>query len=390
MHLLELLAVIGLVGFITVSIFIEIYTRRLDIWLLSYFKHRAGLLFSKRQRHRPKHIIFCFIDHFEPKAISTVDKWVNDYPKVATRFRDADGFYPKHTFFYPIEQYNESYLGQLSLLCSRGFGEIEVHLHHDNDTSDNLKITLEEYKLKLSQKGLLGTNVFTGNIQYGFVHGNHALDNSRADGRWCGVNDEILILKETGCYADFTLPSAPSDTQTKKINSIYYAVDDPDKPKSHNNGVDVEFGKKSSGDLMIIQGPLALSWKKRKYGFIPRIENADINLHDPSVNDRIAMRDRVDLWVKQDIKVLGRDDCIFVKISVHGASQDIMNILFNTYMEDIFAYLGKKYNDGKNYILHYVTAREMYNIVRAFGDGKNGNPNDYRNYLISAPRSGSL
>ena len=59
------------------------------------------------------------------------------------------------------------------------------------------------------------------------------------DGRCCGVNDEIDILRETGCYADFTLPSSPSPTQTRKINSIYYAVDDPLEPKSHDWGTDV-------------------------------------------------------------------------------------------------------------------------------------------------------
>ncbi|MEJ7636728.1 MAG: hypothetical protein WKF75_01760 [Singulisphaera sp.] len=50
------------------------------------------------------------------------------------------------------------------------------------------------------------------------------------------VNNEIDVLRETGCYADFTLPSAPSPTQTRQINSIYYASDDPRRPKSHDRG----------------------------------------------------------------------------------------------------------------------------------------------------------
>lgn len=390
MNLLELLILIGIVCCIALGIATEIYTKRIDIWILSYFKYRADILFGRKQRHGIKHIIFCFVDHFEPKTMSTIEKWVDDYPGIASRFKDADGQYPKHTFFYPIEQYNEQFVEQLSILCSKGYGEIEVHLHHANDTAENLKKTLEDYKLKFSQKGILGTNVITGETQYGFVHGNYALDNSRVDGRWCGVNNEIRILKETGCYADFTLPSAPSDTQTKKINSIYYAKDDPDKPKSHNDGIDVEFGKKNIGDLMIVQGPLALNWKKRKYGLIPRIENADINYGDPSVRDRIALQDRVDLWLKQHITVKGREDCIFIKISTHGANKDNIDTLFNTYMEDIFHYLDKKCNDGKNHVLHYVTAREMYNIIKALEAGKNGNPGEYRDYMIARPRALNL
>ena len=50
------------------------------------------------------------------------------------------------------------------------------------------------------------------------------------------------MLRVAGCYADFTLPSAPSETQTRKINSLYYAVDDPAAPKSHDTGVDVAVG----------------------------------------------------------------------------------------------------------------------------------------------------
>jgi hypothetical protein len=35
--------------------------------------------------------------------------------------------------------------------------------------------------------------------------------------------------------------------------------------------------------------------------------------------------------------------------------------------------------------LHYVTAREAYNIVKAAEDGKGGNPEAYRNYRIPPP-----
>ncbi len=97
-----------------------------------------------------------------------------------------------------------------------------------------------DFKDLLAQRpGLLSRYRDTGELAYGFVHGNWALDNSHPEGRACGVNDELTILRETGCFADFTMPSAPSPTQTRKINSIYYAVDDPGKPKSHDWGMDV-------------------------------------------------------------------------------------------------------------------------------------------------------
>ena len=47
--------------------------------------------------------------------------------------------------------------------------------------------------------------------------------------------------------------------------------------------------------------------------------------------------------------------------------------------------LTRNYNDGKEWILHYVTAREMYNIAIAAMEGKSGDPNEYRDYRLTPP-----
>jgi hypothetical protein len=43
------------------------------------------------------------------------------------------------------------------------------------------------------------------------------------------------------------------------------------------------------------------------------------------------------------------------------------------------------FNDGERFRLHYVTAREMVNIIHAAEDGKTGNPGQYRNYRLPPP-----
>ena len=43
------------------------------------------------------------------------------------------------------------------------------------------------------------------------------------------------------------------------------------------------------------------------------------------------------------------------------------------------------YNDGERYRLHYVTAREMTNIIHAAEDGRTGNPGQYREYGLGRP-----
>ena len=166
---------------------------------------------------QPLRVFFCVCDHYEPMwngvdeatQRSRVHRWRETLPRLMQPFRDSMGRRPKHTFFYPIEQYTREYLEVLQSLCEQDLGDVDVHLHHDNDTSENLRSELLEFtKLLHQQHGFLMPRD-DGTYSYGFIHGNWCLDNSRPDGRYCGVNDEIDILRETGCYADFTLPAAP-------------------------------------------------------------------------------------------------------------------------------------------------------------------------------------
>ena len=43
------------------------------------------------------------------------------------------------------------------------------------------------------------------------------------------------------------------------------------------------------------------------------------------------------------------------------------------------------YNDGSSWSLHYVTAREMYNVAIAATHGKSGNPDAYRDHVFPPP-----
>lgn len=338
--------------------------KNIHIWLSSYIK-QSLVHKNKFAYGHPLHIIFCIADHFEPrwgnagieKEIERVNIWRDKYSTAVSGHSDSEGNMPKYTFFYPIDEYTPEAFEKIVEFCKKGFGEIEIQLHHDNGTSESLREKLEH-----------GKTIF-GKKKYGFIHGNWALDNSRRDGKWCGVNNELEILKETGCYADFTLPSAPSETQTSKINSIYYAKDTPE-PKSHNTGINVEVGKSHNSNLMIVQGPLALNWRRRK------IENSGISLDNPPTSDRI------DLWVDQKIGVIGKPEWIFVKVYAHGAQDKNLKDEYFKNLSSMFAYLEEKYNDGENYKLHYVTAREMYNVIKAAEAGENEDPGQYRDYEV--------
>jgi hypothetical protein len=382
---LLLLAIAALVFAALALVAHECRKRNIGIWLASFVRQDWR---AHPQPGATRHLMFCFVDHYEPQwerpsyqtECDRVARWRSDYPKLCEGRRDADGRAPVHTFFYPEEEYRPEHLDALVELCRMGLGEIEIHLHHEDDTDAGLREKLSRFtELLASKHDALPRHPDTGQPQWSFIHGNWALDNSHPAGLGCGVNNELIILREEGCYADFTLPSAPDPCQTRTINQIYYATDDPKRPKSHDTGHRVRVGGQPMGDLMIIQGPLGFMWANRKFGLIPRIENADVRASSPPT---LA---RVDAWVDAGIHVQGKPEWIFVKVHTHGTQERDMDTLLGEPMRKAFEYMEKRYNDGREWKLHYVSAREMYNIAKAAEAGLEGDPGKYRDQVIGRP-----
>ena len=352
-------------------------------WMGALLARQAPRM-SRRRPQGTVDVMVCVADHFEPewrgadpdRQRARVRAWCERFPEPASRHRDADGGPPRWTFFYPIEAYDRGHVAALGRLCRQGYGEVEVQLHHDGDTQAGLRRMLVTGVKRLSDDGLLGVNRETGCAGFAFVHGNWALANSRPDGRWCGVNGELRVLAEAGCYADFTFPSAPHPTQPRRVNSIYYAGEDG-RPRPHDRGAPVRVGGEATGDLMLVQGPLALTWDPRRRR--PRLEAADLRATDP------PHPDRVDAWVRAGIGVVGRPEWVFVKVHTHGAQEANLEMLLGEAGERFLTHLERAYNDGARYRLHYVTARELFNIVKAAEAGHAGNAGAYRDFLIRPP-----
>ncbi len=378
----ELLPLATLVGGAAFLVW-RIRQRHMHLWLGPWLRQAA-----ERRPPGPEeevHVLLCFADHWEPKgggaapeqAAERVRHWVTEYPRLFGRFRDSDGRTPRHTFFYPVEEYEAEYLDALAELCRRGFGEVEVHLHHDGDTADNLRRTLVEFKELLAERhGLLARDRETWELRYGFIHGNWALDNSRPDGQCCGVANELGVLRETGCYADFTLPSAPSPTQTRKINSIYYARGVPGRCKAHDTGVDVGRADPAADDLMLIQGPLLLDWRSARFGVIPRTENACLQASQPPTLERLA------LWLRARVQVPTRPDWFFVKLHMHGAQDADQSTLLGEPLARFHEQLAELARTNPRFHFHYVTAREMFNLARAAEAGWAGTVRDALDYQL--------
>jgi len=341
----------------------------------------------------PVHLICALADHFEPaidptdgqkrvprpEQLRRLEFWTREYPKVIDRLRDHDGRPFVHTYFYPAEQYDEELLEILADHCHAGWGETEIHLHHGTphpDTAENTRRQLIEFRDRLALRHrCLAVADGSAEPRYAFVHGNFALANS-AGGRFCGVDSEIKILAETGCYADLTMPSGFwHPAQTAKINSLYECRLPLDQAAPHREGRDLAVGRPLKDFPLMIQGPLIADVGRTLRRARPVIENGAITGAVPMTLQRLA------LWKRAQVRVAGRPDWLFIKLHCHSmdpTQQDaVIGDGFRKFLHDFVTAA-----DERKETLHFVTAREMTNIALAACDGRDGNPSLYRDYFL--------
>lgn len=353
--------------------------RHFENWLPTYvaeFAHRRRMRRVRQQQ--TTHLLFMICDHFEPRhgagsleqSHERMRSWASGYREMQDEIHASHGLRPLHSWFYP-PHHGPEFLSGLAEMAFTGLGEVELHYHHSGDTEETLRKALQETLAEFRRWGLLQQSGDPPVRRFGFIHGDWALDNSD-NGANCGVNSELTLLHELGCWADLTLPSA-NRCQTRKINSIYYAIDDPHRPKSHNWGQDACMGQGRQNGLLLMQGPLAINWRAPRY---PRIENASVT------TENWGRPDRIDQWIDCHVHVRGRPEWLFIKLHTHGAVERDFDALFGTRARQMHRLLAEKFNDGKRFKLHYVTARQAYNITRAAEQGHGGDPAQYLDFEI--------
>jgi hypothetical protein len=350
-------------------------------WLPGFLRRRHTFDRRAFPPDGPIDVIVLVADHFEPArrfgdaaAVESVRSWCAAYEKLAGRHRDADGRPPQHTWFYRYDYPNPGCVQALSASAFRGFGEVEFHLHHGHDTHESLATTLREGLAWLNRFGAAWTAEARPRACFGYVAGNSALDNGAGDAALSGCDTELRALGEAGCYADFTFPALGSPAQPKKTNAIYYATEDG-RAKSYDTGVDVTVGGRPAGDLMIFQGPVAVDWR------VGCLEDGALEDSSPPHPRRLAG------WLKAHVHVPGRPEWVFVKLHTH-AMQNRASFL-SPALDAVFAAMGIWWNRPP-FRLHYVTAREAYNLVKAAEAGHAGNPDDYRDFVLPPPANRRL
>jgi hypothetical protein len=109
--------------------------------------------------------------------------------------------------------------------------------------------------------------------------------------------------------------------------------------------------------LLMIQGPLALDWSRRKYGFLPGLDNAD--LHGRFAPTKALLEN----WLQAGVGVAGRPDWVFIKLHTHGAKEDNASMLLGEPMKRFHQALADRAAQDEKFRYYYVTAREMADLV---------------------------
>jgi len=328
--------------------------RHAELWLPGYLRSRLSNWASLREAQ----VWFAVADHWEPyrgKATADVARarvgmWLRQWPEIAARHADSSGRPPQYTFYYPQDEYDPEFLDVLAGFAGRGTADVDIHIHHNGEGQQNFVDRMSGFIETLTEKhGLLRKH--NGRTVFGFIHGNWALDNSRPDGLYCGLNNEITLLRDLGCYADFTMPSGNSPTQSRTVNCIYWATDDPLRPRSYDSGLAVMPGLLGSGDLLMIPGPLGVRWSER---LKPRLECGEIAAYD------LPTAYRVRRWLDLAPRI-GKH--IFIKLHTHGALESNAAALLEGGGLDRLFDLVLEECRRCGHSLHYVSTWEMRQAV---------------------------
>jgi hypothetical protein len=338
------------------------FPKHANLWFPAYLRNRARNLI---RRPPAKRLWVAITDHYEPwgggvsaqVAASRVAAWQERWPVIAADApADAAGRRPCYTFFYPQEDYEVGTLNALAEMSRNGTTDVEIHIHHHNDTAAGFTEKIKTFCSQLHENhGLLHHH--NGRLVFGFIHGNWALGNSLPGGRGCGVTGELQLLRDLGCYADFTMPSFPSASQSRIINKIYWATGDPQKPRAYDTGIEATVGGGVQDGLLMITGPTGLHYKER---LMPWLEAGEIAIHAAPIEYRVKR------WLSLAPR-LGDD--IFLKLFAHGAREDNAGVLLGDdsqpgTLAPMFRWISEA-AQKHNLELHWASAFDMFQAVDA-------------------------
>ena len=90
----------------------------------------------------------------------------------------------------------------------------------------------------------------------------------------------------------------------------------------------------------------------------------------------------LNLWLRAQVQVPTRADWSFVKLHTHGAPEQNQKVLLGPAMVAFHEELARRAKENAEFHFHYVTAREMYNLVKAAEAGWRGSVLEARDFEL--------
>jgi hypothetical protein len=130
----------------------------------------------------------------------------------------------------------------------------------------------------------------------------------------------------------------------------------------------------------MVQGPLLLDFNFRARRL--KVENGALTGRNPA-----SLR-RLRLWKRAAPRVKGVPEWLFIKLHCHSMDPRDEDATLGASMQGFLRELVSGAEE-RGEVLHFVSAREMVNIMLAACDGREGNPGDYRDYQFKPLRGSS-
>jgi hypothetical protein len=167
------------------------------------------------------------------------------------------------------------------------------------------------------------------------------------------LKGEVTLLRDLGCYADFTMPAIPEAPQGRIVNQIYWVTSNANgSPRSFDRGVEACVGGGRQGDLLMITGPVGLRFNMRT---MPRVESGEIAGYD------MPTPARVQRWF--DLAPTIGDD-LFLKLYTHGAAEKNLEPLLSSGLANLYAWLAEE-GARRGVEMHWATAWQIYQAAAA-------------------------
>lgn len=344
-----------------------LYHKRVNTWVPQYM----GRLVKGHRRNGPIHLLVLIANIFDPyvggasreEGCRRMVSWERRMAEIASRYRDSDGNPPQHTWFVPIAMKDTDCLFRISKMCFDGFGEIGIYIPPETNH--------EAFHNKLKDS-LQSISQFGGCV----IH-----DKDKGRRNSFGVigdenNSTIPFLPAEGCYADFTGPPIEG-IHGSYFSQIYHYLRYSENT-SHIIDPSLSIYRESSSPLglMMIPGSVGINWFDWSNLFFPNFETGSV------CRRTLPYSLRTRLWIRSAAALPGRPDWIVIKLFTRGCEPANEEILLGKYTHRIYKEFERFARGGHPCYLHYVSGRELYNIIRAAESGCSGNPHMMRDWQL--------